>query len=260
MSQQLACKVTNLSVQYDNHVAALTDVNLAIPTGVRAAIIGPNGAGKSTLFKSILGFEKAKTGSIELLGQTEQLNEVISKHIAYIPQLSTVNWQFPATVFDVALMGRYPHIHSWLKKPNKIDKELTEHALEKMKLIDLKDRHITELSGGQKQRVFIARALAQDASLYLMDEPLAGIDIQTEEIIMNTLKQFQQEGKTSIVIHHDLNTVPTYFDYVLFLNKTIIAEGLVTDVFTKENYQTTYQTVGLSQHKIIDFANTQKEG
>lgn len=232
--------IQNLSVMYNNGVKALHEVNLTIPQGKRVAILGPNGAGKSTLVKTLLQLEHSQQGTITLFNENNNLRNVIQKKVAYIPQRNHINTQFPTTVFDIVLMGRYAYIDNWLKRPSKHDKELVLNALEKMELLPLKDRHITELSGGQQQRVFIARALVQEAQLYIMDEPLAGVDIKTEEIIMNTLKEFQLENKTSIVIHHDLHTVSNYFDYIVWLNKTILASGDIKETFTDEWYQKTF--------------------
>lgn len=220
---------------------ALSGVDLVIPTGTRTAIVGPNGAGKSSLMKALLGLEPVQSGEIALLGQSEHLPRLIEQEVAYIPQSSQVNWNFPATVFEIVLMGRFAHIRNWLKIPSAQDKELVERALERMNLQDFRHRQIDQLSGGQRQRVFIARALAQEASLYLMDEPLAGIDRLTETIIMDTLKEFQKEGKTSIVIHHDLSTLETYFDYLVWLNRRVIAAGPVSEVLTDAHYRETYE-------------------
>lgn len=235
-----AITTENLAVQYQD-VLALQNVNVVIPQGTRTAILGPNGAGKSTFVKSVLGLEKKSAGTVSILDQTEQLPKLIQDKVAYIPQRSTVNSQFPTTVFDIVLMGRYAYINHFLKRPSKKDKEIALAAIEKMKLSDLKDRHITALSGGQQQRVFIARALAQQAELYIMDEPLAGVDIKTEQIIMDTLKEFQEQEKTTIVIHHDLQTVKQYFDFVVWVNKTVHQYGPVDKVFTDEWYHRTYQ-------------------
>lgn len=239
---ETAIQVSDLKVSYQD-VLALENVNLKIPKGSRCAIVGPNGAGKSTLFKSLLGFEKLSTGKIELLGEREHLSQVIAKKIAYIPQASQVNWQFPATVYDIVLMGRYPHIKGWLKQPQKQDKAIVREALDKMALLELQDRQIDQLSGGQRQRVFIARALAQQAELYLMDEPLAGVDIKTEKMIMEILKEFQKEGKTSVVIHHDLSSLERYFDHLVWLNRKVLASGPLSEVLSQENYQMTYQSL-----------------
>lgn len=237
-----ALELTNVSVNYGS-VSALEGVHLTIPQGSRTAIVGPNGAGKSTLMKSILGLETLRSGKISLLGKEENLAKLIQQKVAYIPQSSQVNWQFPATVFEIVLMGRFAHIKGILKRPSKLDKEIAQAALEKMNLQDLAHRQIDQLSGGQRQRVFIARALAQEAELYLMDEPLAGIDRLTETIIMDTLKEFQKEGKTSIVIHHDLTSLSTYFDYLVWVNRRVIASGSMESTLTTEHYQEAYGVV-----------------
>ena len=238
---QKALKVENVNLTYaGSQVQALENVSFSLPLGCRAALVGPNGAGKSSLMKAILGLEKGVVGKIELLGQSENIAQLIEKKVAYIPQSSQVNWAFPARVFEIVLMGRFSHSKGILKRPSKLDKELAEAALERMNLQDLLNRQIDELSGGQQQRVFIARALCQEAECYLMDEPLAGIDSLTETIIMDTLKEFQEEGKTSLVIHHDLSTLNQYFDYLIWLNRTIIAAGPLHEVLTDQAYQATY--------------------
>lgn len=238
---ETAIHIKDLSVSYQSHLA-LSQVTIDIPKGSRAAIVGPNGAGKSTLLKSILQLEPIQSGQISLLGETSPNAQWLAQKVAYIPQANRVNWQFPATVFDIVLMGRYPLIAHWLKRPGKKDKEATLEALEKLDLLDLQNRQIDQLSGGQRQRVFLARALAQEAELYLMDEPLAGVDIKTEEKIMALLCDFQKEGKTSVVIHHDIQSLSTYFDYLVWLNKTTIAQGPINQVLTEANYQQTYHS------------------
>lgn len=254
MADTNVLEISDLSVTYKNGVTALENIHLNIPKGKRAAILGPNGAGKSTLVKTLLQLEKYQKGSISLFNQQHHLKSLISTKTAYIPQRTTINTQFPTTVLDVVIMGRYAYIKNWLKRPNKQDTQLALNALEKMNLSHLKDRHITELSGGQQQRVFIARALVQEADLYIMDEPLAGVDIKTEEIIMDTLKTFQEQGKTSIVIHHDLHTVNHYFDYIIWLNKNILAYGDIETTFTDFWYQKTFHhsNISLTPFKTID--------
>lgn len=238
-------EIKNLSVYYGNNIQALKNANLSIPKGSITAILGPNGAGKSTLVKAILGLEKAQSGEI-LVHNTPIDKNYIKKKIAYISQRNLINTQFPTTVFDAVLMGRFAYINHFLKKPSLKDREIAEKALVKMQIWDIRNRHISELSGGQLQRVFIARALVQEAELYILDEPLAGVDITTEKIIMDTLKELQLEGKTFIIIHHDLNTVEHYFDYVVWLNKSVIAYGNVNEFFSKEYYTKTY-------HSIVEF-------
>lgn len=211
-----------------------------IPKGSRTVVLGPNGAGKSSLVKAILQLEKVSSGTITLHGVPIALKQ-ISQTVAYVPQASQVNEQFPATIFDMVLMGRFAFRKGFLKRPSQQDKQIALDALGRMQLLDLKDRQITELSGGQRQRVFIARAIAQQADVYILDEPLAGVDIVSEQIIMHTLKQFQAEGKTSMTIHHDLNTVPNYFDHVVWVNQTIVASGPLETTFNTQRYQETYR-------------------
>ena len=224
--------VKNLTIAY-NDKPVLWDNNIDFVKNSITAIVGPNGAGKSTLLNGILGLKKILSGKIEIEGKN--LKDV-KKEIAYIPQSSSVNWDFPTTVFDVVLMGRYVHC-GWIKRPNKIDKKKALDAIEKIGLSQYRDRQISQLSGGQKQRVFIARAIASDANIYFMDEPLAGVDKKTEGIIMEFLRDSQKMGKTSIVVHHDLNTIKKYFDHLVIINKRIIAQGLVNNVFTSENIE-----------------------
>lgn len=234
--------VKDLQVTYGQTVA-LDGVNLHLKKGSLTALVGPNGAGKSTLFKAILQLEKSLSGEISLFGQTQNLGQVLADKVAYIPQASQVNWQFPATVFDIVMMGRYPKNKSFWRLPKAQDKVVVEAALRQLQIWDLRQRQITELSGGQRQRVFLARALAQEAEFYLLDEPLAGIDSQTEVLVMGILKQLQEDGKTSLVIHHDLQTLETYFDDMIWFNQKVVAHGRVLDVLTSDHYQTTYQTV-----------------
>lgn len=254
--------VKDLSVRYQQNMA-LKNISLQIPNNVRMAIVGPNGAGKSTLMKAILELIPSKRQELTFFDNVK-LREARS-NIAYVPQTSEVNWHFPTTVKDVVMMGISSNRRGF-QSIKKEQKEKVAHALEAMELTDLSNRQISQLSGGQKQRVFIARAIAQDADLYFFDEPLAGVDMKSEAIIMDQLKKFQQMGKTSLTVHHDLNTVPDYFDYVLLLNKEVIAMGPIASTFTKENIdeaylnqpqptsvdntrtQATYQSIGADEH------------
>ena len=206
--------------------AVLWDIDLDVPTGVRCAIVGPNGAGKSTLLKGVLGLEKPVAGYVRLWGKT--IDEV-RERIAYVPQRGAVNWDFPTTVFDVVLMGRYVHL-GLMRRPGREDRERARAALAEMQLEKLAERQISELSGGQKQRVFIARALAQESDLYIMDEPLAGVDETTERIVMDKFVALQKARKTVIAVHHDLSTLDMYFDYLVVLNRTIKASGYLKDM------------------------------
>ena len=210
--------VEDLTMAY-RETPVLWDIDLDVPEHVRCAIVGPNGAGKSTLLKGILGLLKPVSGAVLLWGKPLS---AVQKQIAYVPQRGSVHWDFPTTVFDVVLMGRYAHL-GLIRRPGKEDRALAMDALDKMKMADFADRQIAELSGGQKQRVFIARALAQDAQLYIMDEPLAGVDETTERIIMDKFMDLQREKRTVIAVHHDLSTLDSYFDYLVVLNRTVKA-------------------------------------
>lgn len=228
--------VEDLTMAY-REKPVLWDVDVDIPEGVRCAIVGPNGAGKSTLLKGILGFLKPVAGYVTLWGKP--LAEV-RRRIAYVPQTGSVNWDFPTTVLDVVTMGRYGALPLF-KRPGKKERELALEAIAAMKLEEVKDRPIAALSGGQKQRVFIARAICQNADLYIMDEPLAGVDEVTEKIIMEKLKDFQREGKTVVAVHHDLNTLGEYFDYLVLLNRTVAAAGPLAETLTEENLARAYR-------------------
>jgi ABC-type Mn2+/Zn2+ transport system ATPase subunit len=223
-------EIKGLSVSYDRKMA-LTNIYLNIDKGNIYGVLGANGAGKSTLFKAILGLTEVNTGQITIEGDSIQNKR---KEVVYVPQKSDLDWQFPATVYDVVLMGRYPH-KRFFQRMNQYDKDLAMQSLEDMGIANLKNRQIGELSGGQQQRVFIARALCQEASIFLLDEPFVGIDITTEEKIITQLKKLSQEGKTILVIHHDLSTVREYFDKVILLNQRLVAIGDTETTFVNEN-------------------------
>lgn len=228
--------VEDLTISYDIK-PVLWDVDLQIPKGALMAIVGPNGAGKSTLIKGMLGLVNVVTGYVTFFGKSYEDSK---KQIAYVPQRGSVDWDFPTTVFDVVLMGRYGDV-GWFKRPTKEDKEIALNCLERVGMSKYKSRQISELSGGQQQRVFLARALAQKADIYIMDEPFQGVDVVTEEAIVNIFKLLKSEGKTLIIVHHDLKTVPKYFDHVALINLEVIAQGKIEDVFTDENINQTYQ-------------------
>jgi ABC-type Mn2+/Zn2+ transport system ATPase subunit len=227
--------VKNLSVNFYNH-QAIKNISFSVEEGTIVGVIGPNGAGKSTLMKAMLGLEKS-SGHVSYFGKN--INE-IRKKIAYVPQRNTIDWDFPVRVADVVLMGRFVHI-PWYKRASRYDHECARTALRKVGMDSYADRQIGELSGGQQQRVFIARALAQDADLFFLDEPFVGIDMKSEEIILNILHQLRDEGKTMFIIHHDLSKVEKYFDQLVLLNQVLIQAGSVRDVykpkFLKEAYQ-----------------------
>lgn len=220
-------QVKGLSVSYDRKMA-LKNVYLDLAPGKMYGVIGPNGAGKSTLFKAMLGLIEANTGEVRINGQAVKHYR---SRMVYVPQKSDIDWQFPATVLDVVLMGRYPHKRLW-QRLNAEDRALALRALKDMGIDHLRDRQIGALSGGQQQRVFLARALCQEADLFFLDEPFVGIDVTTEEKIIFILKQLTSQGKTILVIHHDLSTVRDYFDEVIMVNQRLIAAGPVSDTFT----------------------------
>lgn len=228
-------EVAHLTVAY-HQKPVLKDVSFAVPEGKLIAIVGPNGAGKSTLLKSILNLVPKTAGEVRLFGETYRR----ARHrVGYVPQRESVDWDFPTNALDVVLMGRYGHI-GWIKRPSKHDKAIAMNCLEKVSMADYANRQINQLSGGQQQRVFLARALAQDAELYFMDEPFAGVDAATESAILNIMKTLNAEGKTVVVVHHDLQTVADYFDWVLLLNVRKIAFGPINEAFTHDNLQKAY--------------------
>lgn len=235
--------IKDLTVTYDVK-PVLWDIDVSFEKGKLTAIIGPNGAGKSTLIKSILNIVKPVSGDISInLDSNLTLKEKYKK-IAYVPQSGSVDWDFPATVYDVVLMGRYGHI-GWFKRPSDIDKKIAHQMIEKVGMKDYTKRQIAQLSGGQQQRAFLARALAQEADIYILDEPLKGIDAQTESILINLLKGLKNNGKSIIIIHHNLDTIEEYFDNIVIINKHIIADGPISEVFTKENLDRAYRKVGV---------------
>ena len=224
-----AIEIRNLTVAYGENIA-LENLNLDVEAGSLMALVGPNGAGKSTLIKTILKFLKQITGEIKINAKT----------LAYVPQRNSVDWDFPTTLFDVVEMGCYGRV-GLFKRVSKEEKQKVLKAIEQVGMLDFKDRQISELSGGQQQRAFIARALVQEADIYLMDEPFQGVDSTTEKSIVDILKKLKSEGKTLIVVHHDLQTVPTYFETVTFIHKNVIASGKVKEVFTQENIDMAYK-------------------
>ena len=226
-----AIEIKNLTVAYGENIA-LEDLNLNIEVGSLMALVGPNGAGKSTLIKTILKFLKQITGEIKINAKT----------LAYVPQRNSVDWDFPTTLFDVVEMGCYGRV-GLFKRVSKEEKQKVLKAIEQVGMLEFKDRQISELSGGQQQRAFIARALVQEADIYLMDEPFQGVDSTTEKSIVEILKKLKAEGKTIIVVHHDLQTVPAYFESVALINKAVIVSGKVSEVFTQENIDVTYRKI-----------------
>ena len=230
-----AIEVTDLTVAYQDK-PVLWDIDLDVPPGVLLSIVGPNGAGKTTLIKAILGLVRPAAGNVLIYDKPYDAQRQI---VGYVPQRGSVDWDFPTNVLDVVMMGRYGAL-GWVRRPRKKDRELAIQALEKVGMEAYTTRQISQLSGGQQQRVFLARALVQDATVYLMDEPFQGVDATTERAIVSLLQELRANGKTVVVVHHDLQTVADYFDWVMLLNVRRIASGPVDETFTPDNLRETY--------------------
>lgn len=224
-----------LTVAYHRN-PVLWSIDFDAPPGSLTAIIGPNGAGKSTLIKACLGLIPKATGVVEFWGRPLRR---VRQRIAYVPQRESVDWDFPVSALDVVAMGRYRRI-GWCLPVSKAHKRAARHALSQVGIAELADRQIAQLSGGQQQRVFLARALTQEADLYFMDEPFAGVDAATERTIVDLLRALRKDGKTVVCVHHDLTTVPAYFDHALLINTRVIAAGPTAEAFTDDNLRRTY--------------------
>lgn len=228
-----AITLKNISLHYEED-KVLDDINAEITKGKITALIGPNGAGKSSLIHIIMNIVKATSGTVIFEGIEEAKN-----NIAFVPQTTMVDWDFPITVIEVVMMGRYGHL-GWFKSPGIKEKKIAMKYLESVEMLDFANRQISQLSGGQQQRIFLARALAQEAPIYILDEPLKGVDAKSQKIVMDHLLDLKNQGKTVLLVHHDLNRVDKYFDEVILLNKKLVVQGKVADVFTKENIANTY--------------------
>jgi manganese/zinc/iron transport system ATP- binding protein len=228
-------EVHDLTVAYQRR-PVLWDIDFQVPPGALLGIVGPNGAGKSTLIKAALGLVPLASGWVQIYGRPYAHQRLA---VGYVPQRESVDWDFPTDALDVVLMGRYGRL-GWFRRPRRSDHAFALECLDRVGMADYAQRQISQLSGGQQQRVFLARALAQEARLYLMDEPFAGVDAATEQAIVAILRELQGQGRTILVVHHDLQTVPQYFDHVLMLNMRQIAIGRTEEVFTPENLQRTY--------------------
>ena len=248
-----ALKVRSVTVHYHT-VPVLWDINLEIPQGCMIGILGPNGAGKSTLIKAILGLISLASGTVLLKGKHV---ETMRKKISYVPQKEAVDWDFPITVRELVLMGRYPEV-GMFRRIKRDDRAKASHYIEMVGMSEFEDRQISQLSGGQQQRAFLARALLQEADIYFLDEPLAGVDQVSEKIILNLLHKLRDEGKTIFMVHHDLTSVQRYFDWIVLLNIRLIASGHTKEVFIRENIEKAYgkglnifdETMRLSQNKV----------
>lgn len=257
--EKAALKIHQLSVNYEK-TPVLWDISLEIPSGKLVAIVGPNGAGKSTLLKTALGLVKPIAGSVYFFGE---ILRKVRKKVAYVPQRESVDWNFPLTVSDLVLMGRYGRM-GLFRRPSRKDRHAAAHYLNQVGLEPFASRQISQLSGGQQQRAFLARALIQEADLYLMDEPFAGIDITSAKTMVSILQKLRDEGKTIFVVHHDLASVPEIFDWVILLNMHLVGCGAVQEFFTPEMIQKTYgkesllfdEAARLSQEKISGFATS----
>ncbi|MGB7287335.1 MAG: manganese/iron ABC transporter ATP-binding protein [Salaquimonas sp.] len=240
-------KASGVTVTYRNGVTALKDASFEIPNGTIAALVGVNGSGKSTLFKAIMGFIPLASGNVEILGQPAK--ESLAKvKVAYVPQAEEVDWNFPVLVEDVVMMGRYGHMN-FMRIARKQDHEKVTDALKRVGMLEFRKRQIGELSGGQKKRVFLARALAQESEVILLDEPFTGVDVQTEAAIIELLSELRSEGKVMLVSTHNLGSVPEFCDRTILINRTILAYGLTSEVFTPKNLEATFG--GVLRHFIL---------
>lgn len=236
-----------LTVTYRNGVTALRDASFAIPRGTIAALVGVNGAGKSTLFKAIMGFLPAAGGEIGVLGQTVR-QAIKAGIVAYVPQAEEVDWSFPVLVEDVVMMGRYGHM-GLLRRPKHADHVAVTNALQRVGMADFRDRQIGELSGGQRKRVFLARALAQNGQVILLDEPFTGVDVQTEEAIITLLQELRAEGRVMLVSTHNLGSVPEFCDQTVLVKGTVLNFGPTEEVFTKTNLEAAFG--GVLRHFVL---------
>jgi len=230
-----AIKVEDLTVAYGER-PVLWDVDMEVPPGILMAVVGPNGAGKTSLIKAVTGLVRPVAGHVAIFGKPYPEQRHL---VGYVPQRNSVDWDFPTTVLDVVMMGRYGGL-GWFRRPGAAERALAMEALEQVGIAEFKGRQISQLSGGQQQRLFLARAIVQDARIYLMDEPFQGVDATTERAIVTLLKEMRARGKTVVVVHHDLQTVPEYFDWVTLLNVRCVASGPVDRVFNDRNLRLTY--------------------
>ncbi|MCX7889325.1 MAG: manganese/iron ABC transporter ATP-binding protein [Rhodobacteraceae bacterium] len=236
-----------LTVAYRTGVTALRDASFSVPRGSITALVGVNGAGKSTLFKALMGFLPASAGTVSLLGLT--VPEALARNlVAYVPQAEEVDWTFPVLVEDVVMMGRYGHM-GFLRRPSPADRRAVDAALERVGMADLRHRQIGALSGGQRKRVFLARALAQDGQVILLDEPFTGVDVGTEEAIIALLRGMRAEGRVMLVSTHNLGSVPEFCDRVVLVKGTVLAHGPTAEVFTPDNLRRAFG--GVLRHFVL---------
>lgn len=237
----------NVTVTYRNGHTALRNASFEIPMSTITALVGVNGSGKSTLFKALMGFVTASQGEIKIHGNSVK-QALRNNIVAYVPQAEEVDWSFPVLVEDVVMMGRYGHM-GFLRRPSKHDRELVTTSLERVGMVDFRKRQIGELSGGQKKRVFLARALAQEGKVILLDEPFTGVDVKTEDAIIKLLKGLRDEGCVMLVATHNLGSVPEFCDRTILLKGTVLAHGLTSEIFTQENLEKTFG--GVLRHFVL---------
>lgn len=246
-SENNGIDVKGLTVTYPNGLTALKDASFVLPRGTIAGLVGVNGSGKSTLFKSLMGFVPIAAGSISILEQP--VREALKANIvAYVPQAENVDWSFPVLVRDVVMMGRYGHMN-FMRMASPKDKEAVANALARVGMADFATRQIGELSGGQRQRVFLARALAQDGQVILLDEPFTGVDVKTEDAIIALLRALRDEGRVILVSTHNLGSVPEFCDRTILIKGTVLAHGLTEDVFTPDNLEHAFG--GVLRHFVL---------
>lgn len=247
-------KVSNATVTYRNGHTALYDASFDIPNGTITALVGVNGSGKSTLFKALMGFVRLAKGDIRILGLA--VNQALKKNlVAYVPQSEDVDWNFPVLVEDVVMMGRYGHM-GLMRRAKPADHFAVDEALSRVGMVDYRKRQIGELSGGQKKRVFLARALAQDSRVILLDEPFTGVDVKTEEAIIKLLRDLREEGRVMLVSTHNLGSVPEFCDRTVLLNRTVLAYGDTKTIFTQANLEKTFG--GVLRHFVLNDADINK--
>jgi manganese/iron transport system ATP-binding protein len=244
-------EVRSATVTYRNGHTALIDASFAVPTGTITALVGMNGSGKSTLFKAIMGFVPVVGGGISVLGQSVR-SALKQNLIAYVPQSEDIDWNFPVLVEDAVMMGRYGRMN-WLRTARRQDREAVDAALERVGMSDYRKRQIGELSGGQKKRVFLARALAQDGRVILLDEPFTGVDVKTEDAIVELLRALRAEGRVMLVSTHNLGSVPEFCDRAVLLDRTVLAAGLTEEVFTQANLERAFG--GVLRHFVLKEAD-----
>lgn len=247
MTNGAGLSAAGITVTYRDGHAALKDASFELPTGTIAALVGVNGAGKSTLFKAIMGFVPAASGQIKVMGLP--VKEALKQNIvAYVPQAEEVDWTFPVLVEDVVMMGRYGHM-GFFRRPSDVDRQAVTEALERVNMTAFRKRQIGELSGGQRKRVFLARALAQDGKVILLDEPFTGVDVQTEEAIIALLRAMREEGRVMLVSTHNLGSVPEFCDRTILVKQTVLAHGLTSEVFTQKNLERAFG--GVLRHFVL---------